>query len=64
MKLETGSAINTPFTPRFPICGRIYISGITITTFLNNEKKTACFERQSAVNVDCPANWNDIIKNP
>ena len=39
MKLEIGSAKNTPFTPSEGINGSVHASGMTMTTFLNVEKK-------------------------
>ena len=39
---DIGSAINTPFTPRPPICGRISVRGTTMTAFRSSEKKMAC----------------------
>lgn len=63
IKFETGSARNTPSVPN-PIAGSKMVSGITIITFRNREKKTACFDLPKATNVDCPANWSAIMKIP
>ena len=56
IKLEIGSAINTPaiFNPNN--LGRISVSGITIMAFLNKEKNIACLDFPSPTNTDCPAN--------
>ena len=50
--LEIGSARNTPSVPRPPTAGSSRVSGITMITFRNREKKTACFERPRATAVD------------
>ena len=62
--LEIGSAQNTPSVPRFPIIGSSMVNGMTMMTFRNREKKTACFARFNATAVDCPANCSAIIKIP
>ena len=48
MKLEMGSARNTPFTPRPNRWGRSSVRGVTMITLRNREKNTACLERPSA----------------
>ena len=63
-KVEMGSARNTPSVPSPPTAGRIRVSGITMITFRNREKKTACLERPRATAVDWPANCRDIMKMP
>ena len=62
--LEIGSAQNTPSVLRFPIIGSSMVNGMTMMTFRNREKKTACFARFNATAVDCPANCSAIIKIP
>ena len=64
MKLETGSARKTPFIPSPPTVGSHSVSGMTMIAFRSREKNTACFAFPSAVNVDYPANYSDIIKIP
>lgn len=54
IRLDTGSARNTPRTPKNN--GKINIKGITIIPLRNIEKNIDCFARPSAVNVDCPEN--------
>ena len=64
IKLETGSARKTPFTPSPAIWGKSSVSGTTITAFRNREKKIACFAFPSPVKTVCPANCKDIKQNP
>lgn len=52
IKLDRGSAKNTPFTPILFIPGSHNVSGITIIAFLNKEKKMACLDLPNATNVD------------
>ena len=64
IKLDMGSARNTPLTPSPAICGSMRVSGMTIITFRKREKKTAFLDRPSDTKVDCPENCRDIMKNP
>lgn len=64
IKLETGSAINTPLAAGDIMYGSRNVIGTTIITFLKSEKNTAFLDLPNAVNTDCPANWKLIIKNP
>ena len=64
MKLEMGSAMNTPLVPSPINCGSRTVSGVTIITFLKIEKKIARLDFPSATKMDCPANCSDIMKNP
>lgn len=64
IKLEIGSARKTPSVPRLKSDGRKSVSGMTIMTLRNREKKTACFDLPRATKVDWPENCSDIIKMP
>ena len=64
MKLEMGSARNTPVTPSPNSRGSSSVRGTTMTTFRNREKNTACLDRPSATAADCPAIWKLIMKKP
>ena len=48
IRFEIGSARNTPVTPISGITGSKNVSGTTMMTFLNMEKKIACFYFPSA----------------
>ena len=48
IRFEIGSARNTPVTPIYGITGSKNVSGTTMITFLNMEKKIACFDFPSA----------------
>ena len=61
--LEIGSARNTPSTPN-PSPGNKSVSGTTMITFLNSEKKMARFQQRIAVNAVCPPIWNAINTKP
>lgn len=63
MRFDIGSARKTPSTP-YPNLGNKIVSGTTIITFLNNEKKMACFAYPNAWKVDCPQNWKAMKQNP
>ena len=52
IKFEIGSARKTPFAFRPKQCGKIRISGTTITALRKMEKKIACFDFPSAVKTD------------
>ena len=51
MKLEIGSARNTPFTPIEGISGRVHAKGMTIMTFLSVEKNMASLPLPTATKV-------------
>ena len=53
-RLEIASAMYTPLTPK-PILGSNTVSGTTMMTLRNKEKKIALFVHLKAVKVDCPA---------
>ena len=57
--LEMGSAMNTPSAPKWKTPGRRSVSGTTMTTLRNREKKIACFFFPSALKVVCPVYWSD-----
>ena len=52
--LDTGSARNTPWVPIFNAYGSKYVSGTTMKTLRNREKKTACFFLFKDLNTVCP----------
>ena len=64
IKLDTGSARNTPSVPRLAMVGSHNVRGITMITLRNKEKNTACLDLPSATKVDWPANCRAIIKMP
>ena len=48
MKLEMGSARNTPLVPRPNIVGSTSVNGITMMTLRSREKNMACLDFPSA----------------
>ena len=62
IKLDTGSARNTPLVPSPAMEGSNSVSGMTMITLRNKEKNTACRDLPSATNVDWPANCRAIMK--
>ena len=63
MTLETGSAKNTPITPK-PTLGRISVSGTTMKALRKSEKKIAWRASPIAWNADCPADWSAMNTKP
>ena len=64
MRLEIGSAMNTPLTPSAPMRGSRRVSGTTMMILRKSEKNTACFALPSPTKVLCPVNWNAMKKKP
>ena len=62
MRLEMGSARNTPLTANH--LGSSNVRGKTMKAFRSREKKTACLALPRAVKVDWPANWRDMNTKP
>lgn len=64
MKLEMGSARNTPLVPSPNIFGRSSVNGITMITLRSREKNIACLDFPNATKVDWAENCKGIIKKP
>ena len=64
IRLETGSAQNTPSTPSPPIRGRSTVRGTTMITLRKIEKKVALFAFPRATNTLCAVNCRAIKQKP
>ena len=60
---DTGSAMNTPFVPRWKAYGSRYVRGTTMIAFLSREKKIACFFLFSDLKVVWPIYCSSINAN-
>ena len=64
MKLEMGSARNTPVTPNPPTWGSRRVRGTTMMILRRMEKKMACRDRPSPTNTDWAEICRAIMKKP